>query len=102
MPTPAELIEAHRRRLEAQQEIPEGISAHELLQMEYRGQIILTPAQRRSAIECLPYETPKLTAVALTAMSGADFAARLDRAIARSGKVPLLIEAKAVDNSTSD
>ena len=37
----------------------------------------------------------KLGAMAITSMSSNDFAAALDRAIARSGKAPLLIEARA-------
>ena len=49
----------------------------------------------RAAIEAAPYMHPKLGAVAVVGYLNADgFAARLDRAIARSGK---LIEAKAVE-----
>ena len=40
-------------------------------------------------------ETPKLGAVAVTSLTANDFAAALDRAIARSGKAPLMIEARA-------
>jgi hypothetical protein len=49
----------------------------------------------RAATEALPFEAPKLSAVAVASMSGNEFAQRLDRAIARSGVK--LIEAKAVE-----
>ena len=44
-------------------ELPEGITALPLLQMAYRGQVKLSPQQARCAIEALPYETPKLSAM---------------------------------------
>ena len=40
----------------------------------------------------LPFESPKLTALALSAMDGNSFAAMLDRAIARSQSPPKQIE----------
>jgi hypothetical protein len=52
-------------------------------------------SERCCAVEALPYENPKLSAVAVASMSGNEFAQRLDRAIARSR--PVLIEAKAVE-----
>jgi hypothetical protein len=67
-------------------ELPEGIDALGLLQMEYQGKITLTYAQRRAAEACLPFERPKLSAVAVAA-SGS-FAEELDRLIMkRSGKL---------------
>lgn len=45
----------------------------------------------RAAIEAAPYLHPKLSATAV--LRADDFATRLERAIERSGKVPLLIEA---------
>jgi hypothetical protein len=71
-------------------QLPKHIKALELLQMEYRGEIILTHAQRASAMKCLEFENPKLSAVATTNVNG--FAAELERlllerAIQRSGKV---------------
>jgi hypothetical protein len=71
-------------------ELPEGITALELLRLAYRGKVKLTPQQARCAIESLPYETPKLSAAAITTMNGNDFASALERAIERS-KGPLLL-----------
>ncbi len=65
--------------------MPKDIRALQLLQMEYRGEIELTHHRRRAAIECLPFETPKLGVVATTTMNADDFATLLDKAIARSG-----------------
>src|SRR5260370_17834975 len=65
--------------------MPKDIRALQLLQMEYRGEIELTHHRRRAAIECLPFETPKLGVVATTTMNADDFASMLDRAIQRSG-----------------
>jgi hypothetical protein len=46
--------------------------------------------RRDDATECMPYEQPKLCAVAVGYLSGEDFAARLDRAIARSDRAELI------------
>jgi hypothetical protein len=60
-----------------------------------RNKQVPLPVRMRAASEALPYENPKLSAVAVSAMSGSEFARALERAIARSsGKV---IEAKAVE-----
>ena len=88
----ADEVETVLNQIEQQQEamqklIPKDIRALQLLQMEYRGEIELTYAQRRAAEACLPFETPKLGVMATTNMSSADFATLLDRAIARSGKL---------------
>jgi hypothetical protein len=68
--------------------LPEGIMALELLQLAYRGQIKLTPQQARCAIEALPFESAKISAVAIGHFDGKSFAEQLDRAIERS-KQPL-------------
>jgi hypothetical protein len=52
------------------------------------------PVRMRAAAEALPYENPKLSAIAVASLTGNGFAKRLDRAIMRSTK---LIEAKAVE-----
>jgi hypothetical protein len=86
----ADAVETVLDRIEQQREameraIPKDIRALQLLQMEYRGEIVLTHTQRCAAIACLQFESPKLGVVATTNMSSDDFAAMLDRAIARSG-----------------
>ena len=53
----------------------------------------------RCATEALPYENPKLSAVALASTDANDFAARLDRAMMRSGK---LTEGKALERSQAE
>jgi hypothetical protein len=82
-------------------ELPEGIGALALLQLVYRGEVELSAQQMRAAIEALPFEVPKLTAVATAELNGNSFAELLDRAIARSegSKLPppKLIEAKPVE-----
>jgi hypothetical protein len=65
--------------------------------MVYRGEVKVSPQQMRAAIEALPFESPKLTAMALASMTAEDFAARLERALERSASVrpPKLIELKS-------
>ena len=71
--------------------LPEGTSAKQALEMVYRGEIVLSPQQMRAAIECLQFEVPKVSAIAVTHMDGSDFASALERAIERSQRpVPLL------------
>ena len=82
--TPAELIEAHEQRLDAERLLPKDVRALELLQMEYRGEVELTHKQHDAAKACLQFETPKLGVIATTNMTSEDFGAMLDRAIARS------------------
>ena len=62
-----------------------------LLQAVYRNEAIPLSIRMRAAIEALPFETPKLSATALIP-AGGDFAVRLERAIARSGEGPRLID----------
>jgi len=52
--------------------------------MVYRGEAKASPQQMRAAIEALPYEQPKRSAVAVGYLTANDFASRLDRAIDRS------------------
>jgi len=59
--------------------LPEGTTAKQALEMVYRGEIALSPQQMRAAIECLQFENPKVSAVAVTHMNGQDFASALDR-----------------------
>jgi|SRR6516162_6786441 len=85
-------------RIEAEQQspsLPKDIDALRLLQMVYRGEAKASPQQMRAAIESLPYENPKLSAISVGYLNATDFAARLDRAIDRSERAKL-IEAHAI------
>jgi len=87
-------------RIEAQQaEAAETFTgtAHDLLVATYQGRYRPTPMQLRAAAIAIAYESPKLAVTAYVADTD-DFAARLERAIARSGKEPKLIEAKLISN----
>jgi len=82
-------------RIEAREREPsaiEGDNALSFLQAVYRDSDLPLPVRMRAAIECLPFEAPKLSATAI--LSQPDFGVRLERAIARSGVK--LIEAKAL------
>jgi|SRR6516164_4250275 hypothetical protein len=86
-------------RIEAEQReptLPKQTRALELLQMVYRGEFKASPQQLRSAIEALPYENPKLSAVAVGYLNAHDFASRLDQAIERSDRARL-IEGRAIE-----
>ena len=54
-----------------------------LLQRIYRDPLQPWGIRMRAAIECLPFEMPKLSAT--TVLDPEDFAKRLDRAVGRSG-----------------
>ena len=79
---------------------PTGETALELLQSVYRNPLQPLPLRIRCATECLPFENPKLSAVAVASMNGNDFASALDRAIARSSVK--LIEAEAVETPQAE
>ena len=67
------------------------IRALAYLQSIYRNPMEATPTRMRAAIECLPFENPKLSATAIATMDGKSFAEALDRCIERSRQpVPLL------------
>jgi hypothetical protein len=83
----ADAVDEVLNRIEQQKvepALPEDIMALPLLQMAYRGQAKLTPQQMRAAIEALPFENPKVSAVAISHMTDKSFAAALERAIERS------------------
>ena len=80
-------------KLEQQQDelAPAGETVLALLQSIYRNPNQPLNARMRAAIEALPYENPKLSAVAHGHFEGKDFATQLERAIERSKQpVPLL------------
>ncbi len=83
-------------RVEVEEREPERITSLEYLQRIYRDPAQPISVRMRAAIESLPFENPKLSAMAVTAMSSQDFASRLERAIARSNGARL-IEAKAIE-----
>jgi hypothetical protein len=70
-------------------------NAHELLKASYQGRYRPTPVQLRAAMVALPFESPKLTAMAVSSLNGNDFACMLERAIARSQAPLKQIELKA-------
>jgi hypothetical protein len=59
-------------------------AALEYLQGIYNDPTQSTSMRMRAAIECLPFENPKLSATAVTTMDGKSFAQALERAINRS------------------
>jgi hypothetical protein len=62
------------------------VTALELLQSIYRSPGVSISMRMRAASLALPFEAPKLSAMALTSMTSHDFAIALDKAIERSGK----------------
>ncbi len=62
----------------------------ELLQSVYRDEEVALHVRMRSAIECLPFENPKLSATAIAAFDGQTFAEALERCIERSKSPPML------------
>jgi hypothetical protein len=74
--------------------IPDDIPLIELADMVVRGKVKLSPPQMRMLIEMLPFVAPKLSAIGYVREMDT-FAARLERAIARSNTVrhqPRLLE----------
>jgi hypothetical protein len=71
--------------------LPAGALSLDFLQAVYRDPRQPMSRRMRAAVAALPFECPKL-AVTAVIEGGADFAARLERACARSAKV---IEARA-------
>jgi hypothetical protein len=83
----AEAIEEPRRLLP----LSTGDEAAEYLTGVTTGRFPYDAGRVRAAQALLPHQRPKLTAMALSSMSGDHFAAMLERAIARS-RAPLQIE----------
>jgi hypothetical protein len=62
------------------------VTALELLQSIYRSPGVSISMRMRAASLALPFEAPKLSAMALTSMTSHDFAIALDKAIERWGE----------------
>jgi hypothetical protein len=68
-----------------ERDAPDGETAIQLLQSIYRNKLMPLPIRMRAASLALPFEQPKLSAIAYLA-DAHGFAAALDRAIERSEK----------------
>jgi len=86
-----ELIAA--KLVEESPQVFEG-DAHELLVATYQGRYKPSQQQLRAAYKAIEYEKARLQATAILRDEN-NFSMALDRAIARSGKAPLMIEARA-------
>ena len=73
-------------------------TALELLQRVYRDPMVALPTRMRAAIEAMPFETLRISAVAVGYYTGNDFATRLDRAIEASNRAKL-IEGRVIDQA---
>ena len=60
------------------------------LQSIYRDENQSTSVRIRCAVEALPYENPRVAAIAISNMNSQSFAEALDRCIARSNSPPRL------------
>jgi hypothetical protein len=81
-------------KVNVQEQPPEQVSSLEYLQRIYRDPAQPYSVRMKAAIESLPYENPKLSAVGH--FDDQSFASRLDKAIARTNNV-LLIEGKTIE-----
>ncbi len=77
---------------------PEGETSLLLLQAVYKDKNQPLTVRMRSAIECLPFENPKLSATAIATMNGKNFAEALERAIERSQNPPILNSPKTIEH----
>ena len=75
----------------AELELAPDEASLDFLQKVYRSSRQPLAVRMRAAALAIPFESPKLTAMAVSSMNGNDFAAMLERAIARS-RAPLQIE----------
>jgi hypothetical protein len=80
-----------------EREAPEGETALGLLQAIYRNKRAPLSVRMRAATIAIQYESPRL-AVTGVLRDDAGFAAQLERAIARSGVAPKMIEIEATSN----
>jgi hypothetical protein len=83
---PANLVEPEEER--ELLELAEDETSLDFLQKVYRSSRQPLSTRMRAAAIALPFESPKLTAMAVSSMNGEHFAAMLERAIARSQASP--------------
>ena len=88
---------------ELMQSDPPKLDEEQVNSIEYLRRIYRDPTQpiavrMRAAIESLPYENPKITAVAVGHLTGEDFYNRLERAIAANEKAKL-IEGRVIERN---
>jgi hypothetical protein len=85
------------------QNTPEGRTvALEYLQDIYNDPRQSTSVRMRAAIECLPFENPKLSAVQHQHLTKEDFATMLDRCIERSRQPTPLPRPRVIEHSPSE
>jgi hypothetical protein len=75
----------------------EPLTSLKYLQSVYRDENRPDSMRIRCAVEALPYENPRVSAVAVTHMDGQDFASALERAIERSNGPVLLNSPKTIE-----
>jgi hypothetical protein len=78
-------------KIEAGPEVePEAGNSLEYLQRIYRDPTQPIAVRMRAAIEALPFESPRMSAVSVGYYDGNTFAQRLDRAIEASNRAKLI------------
>ena len=84
-------------RIESEKPEPETGNSLEYLQRIYRDPTQPIAVRMRAAIEALPFESPRMSAVSVGYYDGNTFAQRLDRAIEASEKAKL-IEGRVIES----
>jgi hypothetical protein len=77
-------------RVEVEEREPERVTSLEYLQRIYRDPAQPTSVRMRAAIESLPFENPRMSAVAVGYLDGSTFVEKLERAIVRSDRAKLI------------
>jgi hypothetical protein len=77
-------------------EPPEKVNSLEYLQRIYRDPTQPHSVRMRAAIEALPFENPRLSAVGVGHFTGNTFAERLERAVEASNRAKL-IEGRVIE-----
>ena len=82
----------------------EQVNSIDYLRRIYRDPNQPIPLRMRAAIEALPYENAKITAVAIGTLTGQDFYTRLEKAVSAAEKAKLIeaIEARVIETENTD